>query len=396
MGLISWISKKLGSSTVEVGGKDWGSDATISELYAEACYRELTLWTAIDLIARFVSKCEFKTLKDGKEDKGPEWYRWNIEPNRNQNSSEFIRKLIYGLYYTGECLVIEHDNQILVADSFHRTPYVMYDDVFSEVTVGDFTFSKKFSGAEVLYWNLGALGNHKTVQQLIYGVSESYAKLLAYAMSNYSTSRGSKAIFSYDAIPPQIALEDQNEWLQKQQEKYSKFIKADSGVVTIGSGTKLEGFDRKTTYSNESTRDIRHLVDDISDFTAKALGIHPALLRGDVQDIDNAMDYTLTVCIDPLVDMLREEIVRKSIGREGLAKGYDLMIDTRTIKHIDLLNIHAAVEKLVGSGVFCINDIRKHLGEPIIEEAWAWQHFITKNYSTTQEALKPAKGGENK
>lgn len=394
MGLISWLSNKLGGGSVSVSGSAWCGDSEITQMYSEACYREMALMTAIDLIARFVSKCEFKTLKNGKEDKGPEWYRWNVEPNKNQNSSAFLRKLITTLYYRGECLVVESNNQLLVADSFQRTPYVMYDDVFSDVTVGDFTFTRKFNGSEVLYWNLSALGNQQSMQQIIFGVCESYAKLLAYAMKSYQSSRGSKALFKYEALPPHVTQENANTWLQGQIEKYAKFVSSDSGIATVGKGTGLEAFDRKATYSNETTRDIRHLVDDISDFTAKAIGIHPALLRGDVQDIDNAMNYTLTVCIDPLVDMLREEIVRKTLGQSGLAKGYDLVIDTRMVKHIDLLESTGAIEKLIGSGVYCVNDIRKLLGDTIIEEKWAWKHFVTKNHGAIEEELQKLKGGE--
>ena len=43
---------------------------------------------------------------------------------------------------------------------------------------------------------------------------------------------------------------------------------------------------------------------------------------------------------------------------------------------------------LISSGLFTINDILEIMGEPEIEEEWAKQHFITKNYATIQEVLK--------
>ena len=395
MNLITWLSRKLGGNPVKVSGEGWRDEAFITELYTDACYRDMALFTAVDMMARFISKCEFKVFLGGREDsKNPEWYRWNIQPNKNQSSSTFLRKLIFSLYYNQECLVVENAGELFVADAFTRKPYVLYEDIFEQVTVDDYVFNRRFEGHEVMYWNLDALGSGRNMQRLIFGVCESYAKLLSYAMQSFQTSRGSKALFKYDSLPPNSSAEEANQWLQSQIKKYGKFLSADGGVVTIGKGTELESFDRKTTYSNESTRDIRHLVDDISDFTAKAIGLHPALLRGDVQDISSAMDFTLTVAVDPLADFLREEIVRKLIGRSMHAKGYDFVIDTRSVKHIDLLSIHAAVEKLVGSGVFCVNDIRKLLGEPVIDEPWAWRHFMTRNYSTVEELLKAMEGGE--
>ena len=60
------------------------------------------------------------------------------------------------------------------------------------------------------------------------------------------------------------------------------------------------------------------------------------------------------------------------------------------------MNVSAGIEKLISSGVYCINDIRMMMGDTIIEEPWAWKHFITKNYTDMEKALDALKGGENK
>lgn len=378
MGLISWLAEKMNGAPVKVSGEGWAGE--ISELYADACYRELAMWNAIDLIAKSISKCEFKEFQAGKEKKGLEWYRWNVEPNKNQNSTEFLRKLIFMLYYRGDCLVVSEGDQLLVADSFVREPYVLYEDIFSQVTIDDFTFRKNFSGSEVFYWNMNSLGDGKSIQPVLKLMLESYAKLLAYGMKSYKTSRGNKAIFRYDTIP--VPEENKNEWIKNQYDKFGKFLSADSGIAAVGKGTDLVSFqpERKASYSTENTRDIRSMIDDISDFTAKAFGIPPALLRGDVEGISDALDQFLTFCIDPLADMLHEEIVRKSIGRTKVLQGYDLQIDTSAIKHIDIIDAANGIDKLIGSGVCSINDILKLLGRTPINEPWADRHNLTKNY----------------
>lgn len=378
MGLISWLSEKMNGAPVKVSGEGW--DGEIAELYADACYRELAMWNAIDLIAKSISKCEFKEFQAGKEKKGPEWYRWNIEPNKNQNSTEFLRKLIFMLYYRGDCLVVGEGDQLLVADSFVREPYVLYEDIFSQVTIDDFTFRKNFSGSEVFYWNMNSLGDGKSIQPVLKLMLESYAKLLAYGMKSYKTSRGNKALFRYDTLP--VPKEQESNWIKSQYDKFGKFLTADSGIATVGKGTDLVSFqpERKASYSTENTRDIRSMIDDISDFTAKAFGIPPALLRGDVEGISDALDQFLTFCIDPLADMLHEEIVRKSIGRTKVLQGYDLQIDTSAIKHIDIIDAANGIDKLIGSGVCSINDILKLLGRTPINEPWADRHNLTKNY----------------
>ncbi|MGC7872604.1 hypothetical protein ACPUYX_13875 [Desulfosporosinus sp. SYSU MS00001] len=117
------------------------------------------------------------------------------------------------------------------------------------------------------------------------------------------------------------------------------------------------------------------------------------MLRGDVQGTSDAVDQLLTFCMDPLTDMLSEEIIRKRIGKAEFLKGTYLQIDTKSIKHVDLLSVSSAIDKIIGSGAFCINDIRKVCGETVIDEPWANAHFITKNYATLDEVLKSL-GGE--
>jgi HK97 family phage portal protein len=343
--------------------------------------------TAANLVAKAVSKCEFKTYTNGKEVKSKEYYLWNIEPNKNQNSSEFIQKWIYTLFRKNECLIIEHQGQLYVADSFTKTEYALYDDVFSQVTVKGFTFNRTFLQNEVLYFKL-CEGN---IQKVITGLYESYSKLIEYSMAAYRHSRGTKVKFKYDTLPvtgtPERAAFD-----ALINEKIGKWLTSDNAAIPLGRGQEISELTQKT-YSSESTRDIRAQIDDVCDFTAKALGIHPALLRGDVQGTSDAMDYTLTFCIDPLVDMLMEEINRKRNGFAGMQAKTYLKIDTKQIKHVDLLSVSTAIDKLIGSGAFCVNDIRLVCGEEIIDEPWAWAHYVTKNYATVEEALKSLTGG---
>ena len=75
-------------------------------------------------------------------------------------------------------------------------------------------------------------------------------------------------------------------------------------------------------------------------------------------------------------------------------KGNYLKIDTGNIKHIDVIGKAAAIDKLIASGVYCVNEIRIMLGQPVIDETWAWEHFITKNYAGFESLLDTLKGGE--
>ena len=379
MSFTGWLSSIFTrKARITIDSTDEEIESYCSEIYI----REMAFWNAVNTIANAVSKCEFKTYTRGKETKGPEYYLWNIEPNQNQNSSGFIHKLIAELYRNNECLVIEQSGKLLVADSFTRTPYALYPDTFTDVTIGDFTFNKTFTQSDVLYFKL----SERNMREVINAMYESYARLITYSMKAYQKSRGTKGIFNYETLP--VAGTDERKFFDELiTKKFKTFMSSSDAIIPLGRGQSYTDIGSKT-YSSESTRDIRAMIDDISDFTAKGFNMPPALLRGDIQGTSDAVDQFLTFCIDPLADMIQEEINRKRIGQVEYSKGSKIVIDTKTIKHIDLFSISTAIDKLIGSGAFCINDIRKATGDEIIDEDWAWQHWITKNYSSVEDLLK--------
>ena len=378
MGLLTYIRDFLSGEpilTKEV------TDEEFYNIVAEIHIRELAFFSCVNMIANSVSKCELKTFVGNKEIKGKEYYLWNISPNRNQNSSVFMHKLIAQLYTNNECLVIEENNQLLVADSFQQKEYALVDNTFEGVTVGNFTFNKKYNMSDVMYFKLG----EKDMRKVTNGIYESYGKLITYGMKSYQKSRGERGVLNYESIAQgneaaKTAFDD------LMNNRFKKFFTAENAVLPLPKGYTYTDIGSKT-YSNEGTRDIRSLFDDVNDMTAKAFAIPPALAKGDIAGIKDAMVSYLTFCIDPLADMISEEINRKRNGYSGFSKGNYLKIDTKSILHVDLLSVSTAIDKLIASGAFCINDIRKLVGEEIIDEPWAWQHYMTKNYSSVEDIL---------
>ncbi|ABO51116.1 phage portal protein, HK97 family [Desulforamulus reducens MI-1] len=384
MGLISWLVNRI-------SGDPEPTELEIEEFFnlqAELVIRNLAFYSAINLIANSISKCEFKTYLRGKEIKDKEYYLFNVEPNRNQNSSQFIQKWITKLYENNECLIISDANgQLLVADTFSKTEYALFDYQFSQVSVDNFTFNKTFSMKDVLYFKL----NNQDIRKLINGMYESYGKLISYGQKSYQKSRGSRGILDVGAVA-QGKPNFHETFSKLMNERFKTFFNAENAVLPLFDGYTYTDLGSKT-YSNEGTRDIKAMIDDIYDFTARAFRIPPVLLKGDIANIEDAVNNYLTFCIDPLTDMMQEEVNRKRNGFEGFKQGTFLKINTKSIKHVDLLNVATAIDKLISSGAFCINDIRMLVGDEPIDEPWAWQHWMTKNYSSVEDLLKVLNGG---
>ena len=274
-----WLSEKLSKGTEKKSlvSVDW---TEFFGLMDQVYIRELAFWTCVNKIANALSKCEFRTYYHHEPVKKGEYYLWNIEPNRNQNASAFLTKLIGKLYLNNEALVVESLGQLYVADDFQKTVYALYDYQFTGVTVDDFTFGKTFYQNEVLYFQLNSLD----MRQLVNLLYSSYNELLQYAANAYRKSRGSRGILDIDAQAQ--AEDDFSDTLQELMTNYfKKFFESENAVLPLYDGYKYTELQSKT-YSSESTRDIKALADDIFDFTARAFSFPPSLAKGDVQDTE--------------------------------------------------------------------------------------------------------------
>ncbi len=91
--------------------------------------------------------------------------------------------------------------------------------------------------------------------------------------------------------------------------------------------------------------------------------------------------------------MICEEINRKRYGKEAYLKGSYLNIDTTCIKHIDIFAIAEKVDKLIASGMYSIDELRKKLKDTLLKTDWSEKHWITKNYSDIN-VIEDMEGGE--
>lgn len=366
------------------------TDQQVRDAATEICLRELAFWTCVGKIANALTKCEFRTFCEGKEVFGDEYYAWNYEPNHNQNKAEFLSKAMEKLYRENELLIVEsNDGQLLVADSFDVTRNTLYGDTYSNVMVDDYQFSRSFRSKDVLHWKL----NNRNVNKIIHGLYSSYSKLIDYSAQSYLKSRGSRGILNISAMAQSDKLFEEK--LQKLMNEYFKsFFSSSNAVLPLFEGYKYEDLGSKT-YSEGTSRDIKNQYDDIFDFTARGFSMPPSLVKGDVQDTSKAVEEMLTFCLDPLAEMLQQEINRKRMGKSEVQKGTRLQINTMRVKHIDMFDIATPADKLISSGIYTVNMLLRAMGEPQLSEEWADQHFITKNYSTIQEFLEEQskKGG---
>ncbi len=384
-----WIVRKLAPLKPKAG-----TGVACQELWEAAeeyRLRELAFHVCVNMIANAVGKCEFLTFREGKPLREKEYWLWNVEPNVNQNSTAFLHKLIYQLYSQNEALVIatKHrsgEEMLVVAEDFHQEHnYPQKQNEYTQVRVGEVTYQKTFRENEVLHFRL----HHQNVKPVLDAMTGSFTRMLQLAEKNYRWGAGKH--MKVHVSQTSQGDEDSQARLREILEKQVKpFFNADSALLPEFDGYDYQGFPEKA--AAPTTRDIRSLADDIFDFTARGLLIPPVLIFGDVAGTQDAMTRWLTTCIDPLCDQLQEEINRKRYGRELFSQGSYLQIDTTTILHFDMFQNAAAVEKLIGSGAFSIDDVLAAAGKPVIGEPWSKAHWLTLNISPMEQAARPVTG----
>lgn len=390
MGFWNWLQGRLlGGKSVEVTAEtieQFVDQEKMSRLVME----EFTIHAAINLIANCVSKCEFKTFFTGQETQGEEHYAWNYEPNVNQNSSQFLQELVTRLLYNNECLVVESQGQLIIAETFGKEEYVLKETVFSGVSRKGFTYSRTFLMSEVLYFQL----NNQNIRRLLSNLCNGYNNLLQDAIEKYEKAGGEKGTLHIDAAATGMKYGErtfEEVYEDLMNNRFKKFFNSRSAVLPLFNGfTYTKQAAEQSKKSTSEMKDITDVLTEIVETVARAFNIPAPLLRGDVSEVDKITKNFLTFCIDPVCEMIQTEINRKRYGKAQVQQGSYLKIDTTTIMHIDIFDIAEKIDKLIASGMYCIDELRKKLGDAELNTEESREHFITKNY----EKLDVLEGGD--
>ena len=373
--LYDYLGKKVTKEQIQ---------AIYDNAETEYSLKRLALYIAISYIANAITKCEFKVYKNNKEVKDETYYALNISPNVNENSSQFWNKVINYLYSKGEALIVSVNGELFCADSFSVDERPIKGNIYSGVTVKNFQFNKKFYAKDVFYLRLDL----ENITTLFDDVYEKYGQMIAYALNSYTRSNSKK----YKLIIKNLKAGDkkfQEEFEEVIKKQLENFIKNDNAVYPQFEGYNLEEFG--SNIQTKDSSDVIALKKDTLETVASTLKIPISMMYGNMNNVTEVVNQFLTFAVDPVTDMIEEELTRKSNTFEDWKKGNYIEVDTTCINHIDILNVAEKVDKLISSGTCDVDEVREKVGMNPLNTKFSKTHWITKNYSTSEEALK---GGE--
>lgn len=373
---IMWISKIFGNnSKITLSGNKMYVDGT------NIAFKELAIHSAASIIASAISKCEIKVYLNDKLSKGGEYYLLNISPNNNQTSSQFWYQVAENMLIDGECLVIQNNNKIYIADSYGREEKALYDDIFTNVTIKDYTFNKIFYAKDVLFFKL----DNKEVKQMIDELYTSYGKVISTGIDQYLNSLFHKfklKISSVKTGDPKF----QEQYQDMTTEKLEKFMKPGNAVLPEYEGFNMDPIDLKT--SQNGTSDIREMRKEMMAVAANAYKIPLSLMFGEVSNVDEVTDALISFAIEPHINVIEEELTRKRVSFDEWEKNncyYE--VDTQRIKYMNVFKMAANIEKIISNGVYCIDEVRIKIGEKPLNTEFSKTHFMTKNSSDIESMI---------
>lgn len=363
----------------------------VGELVTEAYFKELAVQACVNLIANTVTRSEFRTYEKGVETRRDNYYLFNVEPNPNTSASKFWRDVIHRLVYNNECLVIQHNDHLHVADTFTMRRFAFKEYLYSNIVTDELALRDTYSESQVLHFEL----HNEPIRAVIEGLYQSYAKLIAASQEHYKRNNARRGTLEISTKYNQTE-KGQKDLEDLFKNKFKRFFEAEGGaVLPLPDGLKYIELTNQpgSTKGSIEGRDIKAFIDDVFDFVAVAFQVPPQLLKGNVADTEKAVNNFLTFCVNPLAELLTDEINRKMYGKKHYLERTYMKLDTSRIRAVDIKDVATALDVLVRIGAYCVDDCLATLGMEPLNTEWSRARWMTKNYEPIERRLEG--GGDN-
>lgn len=387
--LYDWLGKRVGDADEK------RSDSSGDRLAASFATRSLALYIAVSYIANAISKCEIKVFEKGKAVKNELYWALNVSPNPNQNASEFWNRAISKCLYENKSLMVQpmrHRNWFYIADSFSPEPVPLGEDLFSGVAIGDQSIPQTFKSSDVCLFRL----EDKRAVGCVNALYDDLARLIASSDKAFEKARGDRFTWRTPSRPSgggQAVKQDAD----AVADMLAPFVNGATGVLPLKDGQELARVAPPQADAGEPI-ELRRAI---FDFTAQALKIPQSMMYGNMTNTTEIVNQFITFAVDPYAAMISDEMTRTFFDYESWDGGRNrIRVDTSHISHVDVFQMADKVEKLFGSGLYTIDDLRVAVGDDALDTDFSKAHWVSKNYSLIQDVLSmfasdASEGGES-
>lgn len=352
---------------------------------------------AVDLLSRTLSSVTFKRWKKQNTKRvkiiDEDCYKLNIAPNDNESASMLWYKFWHNYFYYGEALLLAINEKLYVADSWDVDDTVLYSQKFRNIKIitskgTTFRILKDFYADEVIYLKL----RNTKVETLLKEYYSSFGILLSATRKHYLHSKLIKFIFGYDGnlLPGKDPETGENITYEDYKNKLlSSLLSEENNITMLPKKFSLDRVDSNSSVSNKDYLELEmHWKETVSD----AFLIPRDMYFGNKTEKSSSEKDFLTYAIKPCMKMLEQQLNSKLIGKNKYLAGERFRADYNTIKCLNIVESATNIDKLYADG-FSHNDILEFFDMEPVDEKWANEHRITKNYSD-DVSNKSLKGGD--
>ena len=335
--------------------------------------KHLAVETCANFLARTISQSEFRVKTNGAYVKDDLYYKMNVRPNKNQSATEFWEQVIINMIYDNEVLIIQSDDEdLLIADDFTHNEYAVYEDTFTDVTIGDYTFKRVFKQSEVLHMRYA----NKNLQPLIDGLYKDYADLFSNVLGSQKRKNQIRSTVSVDSSVAKDA--EKMGKLQAYIDKVYKSIRKNTDVALVPEQPGFTYKEHASGTSNQSVDEINKVTNGFLDQIAMAIGIPAGLLHGDLAGVKEITKSYTVFTVKPMLKKIRDECNSKFFTMKEYLSGS--FLEVKIASYESIFDLAVAIDKLVSSGTFNRREIRGEAGFDTPDSEEFDKFYITKNY----------------
>lgn len=356
---------------------------------------------AIDLIAKTIAKTELlvyaqeeeKTKNKKKSSKlknlkNDIYYYLNIQPNYNENGTNFMYKLALKLLLNQEALVIINEKKdrklFYVADSFNTSNEILYGKTFSNIVLSDsrgdsITLDKTYNQENAIYISI----DNPEKSAKIESFKKHIGDLAKVVQTKYKRANTSKWRLKKPGNQPKMIDAETGKEIEYKDyvKKITEGLHSDEEAVIL----LAEAFDLINLNKDvkESLGDYKDIFKIIGDTVANIFDIPQDIFWGNKTEKSTSNNDFITFAVDFYFELIEDSLNGSLVGLSSYVKGERIAFNKYAIFHKDILEGAAGIDKLI-SNTFSRNEINEFLKLPYIDEEWANEHNLTKNYANVK------------
>lgn len=389
MGLFSFLFQTSDGSLIDY------SSELIALKAAELRAKEFAIEKCIGMIANAISKLEINVYKQNngkvKSIRDNTYYRLNVRPNPNEDATTFFKNVVWKLLREGDALVVQEGPYMYLAESFDMGSQILFPKTFTNVklrTLNEeetYTMNRVYRMDDVFYFSLG----ESKIKHMLDELFMEYGKMLAFASLDFKIKNGRK--FRLKA-PQNLTIKVEGTEKQLTIKEYVKMVATDlfsddPAIISLPEAIDISSLSGAGSDSKTS-QDYRDLLKNAFEIVAMAYDIPADIFLGNKTDKSTSSPDMINNAIAPILEIFEDGINSKLFSQEEYLKGSKISIERTKLQHTSILDFSKEAESLFRIG-FSHNEIRRMGGLEDIDEPWANEHYVTKNYTNE-------KGGENK